>query len=865
MKRIITFLLCLIAVGNICIASSLTPLFNAFLQSNLDGNRQAITNAVITVVSVTTTQRLALTVGNGTIVYDSTLSQLYQFANGSWAQIGGGGGGSFTGNANQFGLDGAGANVIKDGATLTNISVAGILQTTAINGNTIRLLNPNTLYTQGSLLVQGGNVFIGDGNAIVNGTTLNVVDQSSQIQANATLGYQLSGGLVTASGGVAAQSDSTFTGVNVTHKILVNPSTSDTAATFEAGASGSANILTIGSHNGGTIYGGMKNDGTWFGNFPTTNFSGSLSGDITGTQGATVVATVGGSTSANLHGAEVLANAATSANTASTIVKRDASGNFTAGTITATLNGNAATATAATSFSGSLAGQIAGTQANTVISPNVDITNAYSHNGTVSNGTFVSAIFQPTNIYLGTNITGVGTNFQNWVKCAFYNGQPFLNRGDQINLNVVDQYWIVGVTNVDATHKIYSVYPILKHTYAIETNVIVSPAVAQFHDDNGNPGMSVGGDGTITVWGDQGTVNNSARFVWGDDAFTFQAYLNDDGGGLGKYLAFGNVDIGKTQGVEFYRNSGAESLVVMPDSTVSAKMGLTNKSGAPLSVLCWQTNKGIGTTSLTNSGPLVQVGSQTNSGDFGIAGNTWFAGNGTPGTGKFPTGTDALGRWTWQALPIATTSALGGVIPDGTTITVDGAGHIASTGGNVIASQIKVTNFAGFMIPVEGLSEAMTSGASAIVNSNVVVCQNKFLPAWTVLNKLSVLVSATVNGAHISGAIYSADGSTKLADTGATALTASTGVYTPSLSATFVGGFTNYIFAFTCDNAATVTFQEMHASGTTMMLNVVPTSGYPEFFAAQNLSTGGAMPTTLGNATNFASLGVSFPFEHWQY
>jgi hypothetical protein len=40
---------------------------------------------------------------------------------------------------------------------------------------------------------------------------------------------------------------------------------------------------------------------------------------------------------------------ATNANTASTIVARDASGNFSAGTITATLSGNASTATSATS------------------------------------------------------------------------------------------------------------------------------------------------------------------------------------------------------------------------------------------------------------------------------------------------------------------------------------------------------------------------------------------------------------------------------------------------------------------------------------------------------------------------------------
>ena len=64
------------------------------------------------------------------------------------------------------------------------------------------------------------------------------------------------------------------------------------------------------------------------------NFSGSLAGDVTGPQGATVVTSVGGSTAAYIHSAEQAANAATSANTASAIVKRDASGNFSAGTLT---------------------------------------------------------------------------------------------------------------------------------------------------------------------------------------------------------------------------------------------------------------------------------------------------------------------------------------------------------------------------------------------------------------------------------------------------------------------------------------------------------------------------------------------------
>jgi hypothetical protein len=82
------------------------------------------------------------------------------------------------------------------------------------------------------------------------------------------------------------------------------------------------------------------------GDFPTLNqnttgtaatFTGNLTGDVTSVAMATTVASVGGSTAANVHAAELLANAATNANTASAIVKRDASGNFSAGTITANL------------------------------------------------------------------------------------------------------------------------------------------------------------------------------------------------------------------------------------------------------------------------------------------------------------------------------------------------------------------------------------------------------------------------------------------------------------------------------------------------------------------------------------------------
>lgn len=110
------------------------------------------------------------------------------------------------------------------------------------------------------------------------------------------------------------------------------------------------------------------------GSFPAQT----LTGDVTGNTGASVVSLVGGVTAANVAAGATLANAATASNTASTIVRRNSSGNFTAGTITAALAGNATTASdglstasgsapltltlAAKGLTGSVAGAAAGSR-----------------------------------------------------------------------------------------------------------------------------------------------------------------------------------------------------------------------------------------------------------------------------------------------------------------------------------------------------------------------------------------------------------------------------------------------------------------------------------------------------------------------
>jgi hypothetical protein len=136
-------------------------------------------------------------------------------------------------------------------------------------------------------------------------------------------------------------------GVSTATGLTFNPSTNTlTTTTFSGALSGNATTAT----NAG-------------------GFTGSLAGDVTGAQGTTAVASVGGVTAANVAAGANLANAATNANTASTIVKRDASGNFTAGTITAALTGNVTgnVSGSAGSFSGSLSGDVSGTQGATVV------------------------------------------------------------------------------------------------------------------------------------------------------------------------------------------------------------------------------------------------------------------------------------------------------------------------------------------------------------------------------------------------------------------------------------------------------------------------------------------------------------------
>jgi hypothetical protein len=166
---------------------------------------------------------------------------------------------------------------------------------------------------------------------------------------------------------VGGQSAANVAGASVLANAATSANSANAIVRRDASGNFNANTITA-SLNGNAA--SATTAGT------AASFTGALGGDVTGTQPATVVSSVGGQSAASIAGGATLANASTAANSASAIVRRDASGNFSANTITASLNGNAASATTAlnanasttaASFSGSLAGDVTGTQSATSV------------------------------------------------------------------------------------------------------------------------------------------------------------------------------------------------------------------------------------------------------------------------------------------------------------------------------------------------------------------------------------------------------------------------------------------------------------------------------------------------------------------
>ncbi len=266
---------------------------------------------------------------------------------------------------------------LNGNATTSTTSTTTINFTGSLSGDVTGTQSATVVATVGGQTASN----VAAGTALANGST-NLNTASTIVRRDASGNF--SAGTITANlNGSATNFSGSLSGdvTGTQSATVVSTVGGQTAANVAAGtilANASTNLNTpntivrrdaSGNFSAGTITANLTGNATT--STSSINFTGSLSGDVTGTQSATVVSLVGGQSAANVAAGTILANASTNLNTPSTIVRRDASGNFSAGTITANLNGNATTSTTAistTNFTGSLSGDVTGTQSATVVS-----------------------------------------------------------------------------------------------------------------------------------------------------------------------------------------------------------------------------------------------------------------------------------------------------------------------------------------------------------------------------------------------------------------------------------------------------------------------------------------------------------------
>ena len=238
------------------------------------------------------------------------------------------------------GLTGTGAlaaGSLASGFTAVSAPLGGTGQTTYTIGDILYASTTTALSKLAAVAV--GNVLISNGIG------------SAPSWGQVGLATSVSGTLPVANGGTGV------TSASGTGSVVLNSSPSITSATLTTPTVGSAGATFNGSTSGTTVFKAAAVAGTTTITMPGTTGTMALTSDIPTVSNGTLTMAVSGtglsgsaSFTANQSSASsfTVTSNATNANTASAIVARDASGNFSAGTITAALSGNATTATSAT-------------------------------------------------------------------------------------------------------------------------------------------------------------------------------------------------------------------------------------------------------------------------------------------------------------------------------------------------------------------------------------------------------------------------------------------------------------------------------------------------------------------------------------
>lgn len=269
----------------------------------------------------------------------------------------------------QFGPIGSTATVATvngSGAFVGNITGSASYATTAGTAATVTTAAQPTITSVGTLsslavtgavstgdLTVGGNLVVSGSTTAINATTLDVADLNVTVAKNAGSAAAANGAGLTVAG-----ANATMTYASADDSWNLNKKLS--ATSFYGSGAGLTSIPNAAlTNNSITVTAGTGLTGGG-----TVALGGTITLNATSTGGVTQLTGGGGITVSASTGAITLGSTATSAAGASTIVARDVSGNFSAGTITANLTG---TASNSTQCGGYIPSQAAGTLARIVV------------------------------------------------------------------------------------------------------------------------------------------------------------------------------------------------------------------------------------------------------------------------------------------------------------------------------------------------------------------------------------------------------------------------------------------------------------------------------------------------------------------
>ena len=274
-----------------------------------------IANAVSTVLSATSTNvpsTLVIRDGSGNATFNNLFATLMGTATNNVLKNGDTMTGTLQIPAGTTSLP----SLCFTGSTTTGLSVSSNILSLITNGN--QRLN---ISASGTVQINNLNS-VGIAHTDGNGNLSTSLIVNSDISASAAI-VDSKFATITSAGKVA-NSATSATSTNTTSAIVARDSSGNfSAGTITASLNGNASTATSATTASSATTA-----------ITAANFSGSLSGDVSGTQGATVVNTVGGATASNVSAVTAMVLAATNNDTGSTLVARDGSGKFSTNMIT---------------------------------------------------------------------------------------------------------------------------------------------------------------------------------------------------------------------------------------------------------------------------------------------------------------------------------------------------------------------------------------------------------------------------------------------------------------------------------------------------------------------------------------------------